>query len=143
MPRSRAASTMDLVLGAPWHELVLYPLDVMRRLRCTAERVRRVSRAGPAGALLAEGSRRWLRRSRWRWGSAGFPVWDLPSALQAAGVLEVEIASVRFPAVQSRYSGIPEKVSAAVAFDPQAAWRRFDDLLAGLHLSPGRGGEAG
>lgn len=125
------------VLGAPWRELVLYPLDVMRPLRCTAERVRRISSAGPVGALLAEGSRRWLRRSRWRWGSAGFPVWDLPSALQAAGVLEVEIASAGFPAAQRRYSGIPENVSAAVAFDPRTAWREFDVLLAALRPADG------
>jgi inosine-uridine nucleoside N-ribohydrolase len=117
------------VLGASWRELVLYPLDAMKRLRCTGERVRRISRAGPVGALLAEGSRRWLRRSSWRWGRAGFPVWDLPSALEAAGALEVEIAAVRFPPAQRRYSGIPEKASAAVAFDPQAAWRAFDDLV--------------
>ncbi|HYK41084.1 MAG TPA: nucleoside hydrolase [Thermoanaerobaculia bacterium] len=118
------------VLGAPWRELVLYPLDAMRPLRCAAERVRRISRAGPVGALLAEGSRRWLRRSRWRWGRAGFPVWDLPSALQAAGAREVEVVPARFPPAQRRYSGIPENVSAAVAFDPQAAWREFDRLVA-------------
>lgn len=120
------------VLGASWRELVLYPLDAMRALRWPAERARRISRAGPVGALLAEGSRRWLRRSRWRWGREGFPVWDLPSALQAAGVLEVEIASVAFPAAQRRYSGIPENVSAAVSFEPQAAWREFDGLIAAL-----------
>lgn len=117
------------VLGAAWRELVLYPLDAMRPLRCTAERLRRISRAGPVGALLAEGSRRWLRRSHWRWGRAGFPVWDLPSALQAAGALEVEIAAVRFPPAQRRYSGIPEKTFAAVAFDPEAAWREFEGLI--------------
>jgi inosine-uridine nucleoside N-ribohydrolase len=125
------------VLGAPWRELVLYPLNVVRALRCTAERARRLSQAGPAGALLAQGSRRWLRRSRWRWGSAGFPVWDLPSALQAAGVLDVDIASVEFPSAQRRYSGIPQKVSAAVAFDPQTAWREFDALLAAIRPAAG------
>jgi len=119
-------------LRASWRELVLYPLDVMRPLRCPAERARRISRSGAVGALLAEGSRRWLRRSRWRWGRDGFPVWDLPPALQAAGVLEVEIATVAFPAAQRRYSGIPENVSAAVSFDPQAAWREFDGLIASL-----------
>jgi len=122
-------SAARAVLGAGWRRLVLYPLDAMRSLRCDADRLRRVSELGLLGALLAQGGKRWLSRSRWRWGSAGFPVWDLPSALQAAGVLEVEIASAEFPPAQRRYSGIPENVSAAVAFDPRAAWRGFDDLL--------------
>jgi purine nucleosidase len=117
------------VLRASWRRLVLYPLDVMRPLRCARQRLDRISRFGPPGALLAAGSRRWLSRSRWRWGSAGFPVWDLPPALAAAGALDVEIATVRFPRPQRRYSGIPDEVSAAVAFDPRAAWSEFDALL--------------
>jgi inosine-uridine nucleoside N-ribohydrolase len=121
------------VLRAPWRRLVLYPLDVMRPLRCTRERLDRISNLGPSGALVAAGSRRWLSRSRWRWGSAGFPVWDLPSALEAAGVLDVRIATAHFPVPQRRYSGIPDEVSAAVAFDPREAWSAFEALL-----SPGR-----
>jgi len=64
-------------------------------------------------------------------------VWDLPSALQAAGVLEVEIASAVFSPAQRRYSGIPENVSAAVAFDPRTAWREFDALLAAIGPAAG------
>ena len=127
LARDRAAA--KAVLEAPWRELVFYPLDVMRALRCNPERVRRISGAGPVGARLAEGSRRWLRRSRWRWGRSGFPVWDLPPALQAAGAIEVEIAAVRFPSAQRRYSGIPEEASAAVALDADAAWRAFEALI--------------
>jgi hypothetical protein len=44
---------------------------------------------------------------------------------------------VRFPRVQRRYAGIPEEVSAVLAFDAQAAWREFDALL--FSLSPGAG----
>jgi purine nucleosidase len=118
------------VLGASWRRLVLYPLDAMRRMRCTEDRLRRISGLGAAGAFLASASKRWMSRSRWRWGSGGFPVWDLPSALEAAGALRVEIAPARFPKTQRRFSGIPEHVTAAVAFDAAAAWSAFDVLLA-------------
>ena len=63
----------------------LYPLDVVRRLRCDARAARR-SPLRRAGALLAAGSRRWLARAALA-ASRGFPVWDLPPALEAAGAL--------------------------------------------------------
>ncbi|MDQ6893493.1 MAG: nucleoside hydrolase [Acidobacteriota bacterium] len=128
LAKDRAAART--VLGSSWRRLVLYPLDAMRRLRCTEDRLSRISGLGAAGALLASASRRWISRSRWRWGSSGFPVWDLPSALEAAGVLQVEIVRAQFPKIQRSFSGIPEDVSAAVAFDAAEAWTAFDGLLA-------------
>ena len=49
--KDRAAARA--VLGAKWRRLVLYPLDAMRRMRCTEDRLRRISALGAAGALLA------------------------------------------------------------------------------------------
>jgi hypothetical protein len=42
----------------------------------------------------------------------------------------VDVTRVRFPRAQRRYSGIPVEALAAVRFDPRAAWREFDALLA-------------
>ncbi len=120
------------VLAAPWRDIALYPLDVVKRLRCTAPRLEEISSRGPAGALLARASRRWLARSRWRHGAGGFPVWDLPPALEAAGCLDVSIEPRRFPGPQRAFAGIPDPVRAAVAFDPAKAWSSFDDLLSAL-----------
>lgn len=119
------------VLNAPWRELVLYPLDVLRRFRCDAARIERLAAAGagPVRRLLAEGSRRWLARSRWRHGAGGFPVWDLVPALEAAGALRVRVEPRTFPRPQRIAFGIPERVSAATDFDPDEAWRGFDELV--------------
>jgi len=81
------------------------------------------------GTLLADGSRRWLRRSRWRHGSGGFPVWDLVPALEAAGALDVRVEERTFPWTQRAAFGIPERVWALTDFDPSEAWRGFDELL--------------
>jgi len=117
------------VLRAPWRELVFYPLDVLRRFRCDASRVDRLGSRSAVGALLAEGSRRWIVRTRWRHGERGFPVWDLPPALEAAGMLDVRVEERTFPRVQRSFSGIPYRARAVVAFDGDAAWRAFDGLV--------------
>ncbi|MEP6802248.1 MAG: nucleoside hydrolase [Acidobacteriota bacterium] len=120
------------VLEAPWRDVALYPLDVVKRLRCDARRLEEISSRGPVGGFLARASRRWLARSRWLQGAGGFPVWDLPPALEAAGCLDVSIEPRRFPGPQRAFSGIPDPVRAAVAFDPAKAWSSFDDLLSPL-----------
>lgn len=131
------------VLAAPWLDLAVYPLDVVRRLRCDARRLEAISSRGPAGALLARASRRWLAWSRWRHGAGGFPVWDLPPALEAAGCLDVSIEPRRFPRPQRAFAGIPDPARAAVAFDPAKAWSAFEELLSALSATPsGRGSPA-
>ncbi|MEP6767949.1 MAG: nucleoside hydrolase [Acidobacteriota bacterium] len=117
------------VLATPWLDLVVYPLDIVRRLRCDGRRLDAISSCGPAGALLARGSRRWLTRSRWRHGRRGFPVWDLSPALEAADCLSVLIEARRFPMSQRAFAGIPDPVRTAVAFDPIRAWALFEELL--------------
>lgn len=116
-------------LAAPWLELVLHPLDVLRRFRCDASRLETVAEFGEPGRLLARESVRWLVSTRWRFGSGGFPVWDLVPALVAADALEVAVEERRFPAVQRAYSGIPPRARAAVDFDPRAAWTAFGRLV--------------
>ena len=122
-------SSARRVFAASWRRLVVFPLDVVRRLRCDAERLERIRSAGGAGAHLALGSRRWLARSRWRRGRGGFPVWDLPPALAAIGSLAVAVEPVEFPAAQRRYAGIPARCLAATGFDAEEAWRAFDRAL--------------
>lgn len=122
-PSARAA------LRAPWREMVFYPLDVVRRLRCDRARLDEVGRLGAVGALLARESRRWLARARWRHGKKGFPIWDLPPALQAAGALEVLAAPRTFSRAQRAFSGIPEQTLAATSFDAGEAWRAFMELM--------------
>jgi inosine-uridine nucleoside N-ribohydrolase len=117
------------VLNAPWRELVVHPLDVLRRFRCDAARIERLSSAGRVGALLADGSRRWLARSRWRHGTGGFPVWDLVPALEVSGALAVRVEERTFPLPQRLAFGIPERIAALTDFDPEEAWRGFAELV--------------
>lgn len=117
------------VLAASWRRLVVYPLDVVRRLRCDAARLDRIASSGAAGAALARGSRRWLARSRWRHGPRGFPVWDLPPALEAIGDLAASVEGVDFPAAQRRFAGMPAPCLAVTRFDAEDAWRAFDRAL--------------
>ena len=116
-------------LSAPWRELALYPLDVVRRLRCDGTRLDAIASCGAPGALLARGSRRWLARTRWRHGRRGFPLWDLPPALEAAGVLPVGIEPRRFPLPQRIFAGIPDRVLAVTSFDAEEAWAAFTGLM--------------
>jgi inosine-uridine nucleoside N-ribohydrolase len=83
-------------LGAPWLELVFYPLDVLRRFRADAARLDAVGAFGEPGRLLARESARWLESTRWRFGYGGFPVWDLVPALVAADALDVVVRSRAF-----------------------------------------------
>ncbi len=124
------------VLAASWRDLIFYPLDVVRTLRCDARRLERIASVGPTGALLARASERWLARSRWRHGARGFPVWDLPPALEASGCLDVSIAARQFSRSQRTFGGIPDPVGAAVSFSPAAAWSAFDRNLAALETTP-------
>ncbi|MFN2632643.1 MAG: nucleoside hydrolase [Thermoanaerobaculia bacterium] len=129
---ARDRDAAPAVLRAPWRDLALYPLDVVRRLRCDARRLDALSSRGRIGGLLARESRRWLARSRWRHGMRGFPVWDLPAALEAAGALTVAIEPRQFPRSQRAFAGLPDPVRAAVAFDPVEAWAAFDGLVSNL-----------
>jgi purine nucleosidase len=127
LARDRFSSLV--VLRAGWRRLLFYPLDVVRRLRCSRARLARIYSYGAAGAHLALESERWLTRTRWRHGPAGFPVWDLPAALAAAGALQIRVEPRVFPRPQRRFAGIPPCALAAVDFDPAAAWSAFEGLL--------------
>ena len=71
----------------PWRAVRVFPLDVVRRLRCDARGLERLAAAGPEGAYLARHSQRWLRRARYVHFARSFAVWDLPAALDAVGLL--------------------------------------------------------
>jgi inosine-uridine nucleoside N-ribohydrolase len=126
LTRDRAATRE--VFGLHWERLTLYPLDVVRRLRVGGARLEELAAVSPLGELLADGSRRWLARSRWQHGGRGFPVWDLPAALDSMGALDRRCESVAAPPALRRLTGRAE-LDCLVDFDPDGAWRRFLALV--------------
>ncbi|MEP6993305.1 MAG: nucleoside hydrolase [Acidobacteriota bacterium] len=111
-----------------WSSVVLYPLNVVRRLRVGRRRWQELSEISPLGRFLADGSQRWLKRSRWRRPGRGFPVWDLPAVLDAVGALDGIRELVPLPPALRALTGRAE-MECLVAFDPEAAWRRFLELV--------------
>src|SRR5262249_42888170 len=91
------------VLGLSWRELTLFPLDVVRRQTVDRARLDELARGSALGGYLAEESLRWLRRARWRHLRARFPLWDLPAALDVAGLLGFADTGVRRLAPGARW----------------------------------------
>ncbi|HMF10304.1 MAG TPA: nucleoside hydrolase [Thermoanaerobaculia bacterium] len=118
------------VLGERWESLTFYPLDVVRRLDVGGEELGALGDRGSLGRTLAEGSRRWLLRARWRHPlRRRFPLWDLPAALDLLGLLSGEFAE-RSPARGAgRYFGSGRELRFLVSFEAARAWSRFLDLL--------------
>lgn len=117
------------VLSAPWRSLVVYPLDVVSRMRIDAGRLYSICALSPLGAYLVEGSRRWLRRARWRHLSGSFPVWDLPAALNAAGLLSPLVERRRSRGANRSYFGNTSEPAWVIRFDSDKAWAGFEHLL--------------
>ncbi len=117
------------VFAAPWCRLTLFPLDVVRRLRCDAERLEQIARLSSLGRLLSDGSLRWLARARWRHLSGSFPVWDLAVALEALGELGGSVQSRRPCASTRRLLRQDAEIPCLAAFDAEAAWHSFETLL--------------
>jgi inosine-uridine nucleoside N-ribohydrolase len=117
------------VLSAPWRELVLYPLDVVARLRADAFRLTRLSRISSLGAYIGEGSRRWLRRARLRHLAGSFPVWDLPAGLEAAGLVRLPKKRGTLRLFGGRRVGNSERLQWVTAAVPEQAWAVFESLL--------------
>jgi inosine-uridine nucleoside N-ribohydrolase len=93
-----------------------FPLDVIDRLTADAAQLNRIAATGKVGRYLAESSARWLRYAWLRHGVSAFPVWDLVPALHALG----KLPEATF-----------DDKNRLTHFDPRAAWRAFEDLLAG------------
>lgn len=98
-----------------WRRRLVFPLDVVRRLRFDAGDLDKIRASSPLGGYLAEHSARWLRRAPLRYLSASFPVWDLVAALHAIG----DLPGVRV---------VPE-TERIVAFDVDGARRVFFHML--------------
>lgn len=141
LARDRAAAAR--VLAAPWREILLFPLDVVRSIRADRNRLDEVGRTGPLGALVAEGSLRWIRRARRLRLSDSFPVFDLPAALHAAGTLPGEISPALPGRARRRLPSRPAgPISCLTSLSPSAAWTVFLDGLAGRRFrntTPARG----
>lgn len=129
LARDRAAAAR--VLAAPWREIVLFPLDVVRSLWADRVRLEEVRRTGALGALVSEGSLRWIRRARRLRGSSSFPVFDLPAALHAAGALPGVVTGGLPDRARRRLPGRPAgPISCLTSLSPAAAWAVFLDVLA-------------
>lgn len=118
------------VSGGAWTQLLVFPLDVVRRVRADRARLEGLEKLSALGGYLARESRRWLARARLLRFSASFPVWDLPAALGALGVVRHPRSQTSFRAHTARYFGNTEKVAAVTRCDPTEHWEAFDTLLA-------------
>src|SRR5260370_1908983 len=97
---------------------LVFPLDVVRRLRFGPRDLERIGACGPLGEYLFRHSHRWLVRAPVRYLSLSFPVWDLVPALDAVSLLPVAI--------------IDHERSELAAFDAGGAlWAFFALLEAG------------
>lgn len=99
----------------PFRRRLVFPLDVVRRLRFGPRDLERIGACGPLGEYLSRHSRRWLVRAPLRYLSRSFPVWDLVAALEAVARLPGAV--------------IDPKRSELAAFDPEGARRAFFALL--------------
>jgi len=117
------------VFSVTWRRLILYPLDVVSRLRANRRRLAALARLSPLGAFLAEGSGRWLARARWRHLSRSFPLWDLPAALDALGLLPGERELVKIASGSARFFRNTAPVFSVVSFDSTEAWEGFERLI--------------
>ncbi|HEX7251730.1 MAG TPA: nucleoside hydrolase [Thermoanaerobaculia bacterium] len=118
-----------LVLSSKWRDLTLYPLDVVRLLRIGAEELAGIARSSPLGAFLADHSLRWLRRSRLRPGRRGFPLWDLPAALDLVGLLPAEHQARTLARGLRTFLGSARAHRCLVSMATDRAWRAFRCLI--------------
>jgi inosine-uridine nucleoside N-ribohydrolase len=134
LARDRKAARFALSL--PWQRMTLFPLDVVRRLAVGAEELNELEKTSDLGSYLAEHSRRWLRRARWRHLGQRFPLWDLPAALDAARLLDSAIELRRLAPGARRLLARPRPLACLARFDPSAAWEKFLELVGNAAESP-------
>jgi inosine-uridine nucleoside N-ribohydrolase len=126
---ARDPSAAREVFRGAWKGLLLFPLDVVRRVRADEQRLESLARLSSLGAYLARGSLRWLVRARRFRESASFPVWDLPAALDTLGLTRPPRSLVK-PPHRGRYFGNREEVASVSSCDPTEHWEAFETLLA-------------
>ncbi len=115
---ARDRKSARFALSLPWRGLTVFPLDVVRRLTVS-----------DLGRYLAEHTRRWLRRARWRSFGKRFPLWDLPAALDAARLLDSAIEARRLAPGARWLLAQPRPLSCLARFDPTVAWGKFLELV--------------
>jgi inosine-uridine nucleoside N-ribohydrolase len=118
------------VLSAPGLSRRIFPLDVCRRLTIGLRGLREIGRTGAIGMYLQENSWRWLAYAPVRYQRLSFPLWDLVPALEALGLIEVEVTERRLALEGGgRLVAGGEPSRWARAIDPPATWRAFVRLL--------------
>lgn len=126
---SKDVESTRRVLAAPWREAVLYPLDVVAAMRADVGRLARLAGLASLGSFLARESSRWLERARWRHAGRGFPVWDLPAALEAVGTISTPKAEGNIRLPLSPLSGNTAHLQWVTGVVPNTAWAGFESLL--------------
>jgi len=124
--KDRAATSTVFASGVP---LVIVPLDVAKTLRMRTSDLAPL--AGPLGAHLRAGSRRWIRRARVLTLARSVPVWDLVAAMWLVEPALFRVEERRAVAHASGWIefGRGRAVRVVAGFDPAAVWRRFAALL--------------
>ncbi len=118
------------VLSLSWKQLTLFPLDVVRRLTIGATKLQELERVSALSGYLAQQSGRWLERARWRHLARSFPLWDVPAALDAAGLLDCEIQVRRLAPASRRLTAVSYPLPCLADFDPEQAWQACRKLWA-------------
>src|SRR5712692_728467 len=126
---SRDRESARHVLPLSWRRLTLFPLDVVRRLTVGPEDLAELARVSGLGLYLAERSERWQRRARWRYLGGRFPLWDLPAALDAVGLIDSEIEPRRPDLGVRGLIGAADSSCCVGGFDVGGAWQAFLNLL--------------
>ena len=126
---SKDVESTRRVLAASWRKTVLYPLDVVSAMRADVGRLARVAGLSALGTFLARESSRWLKRARWRHAGRGFPVWDLPAALEAVGAISTEKTEGRIRLPLRPLSGNTARLQWVKGVVHHKAWAGFESLL--------------
>ena len=125
--KDRSATSTVFASGT---SLVIVPLDVAKALRMRSTDLAPL--AGPLGAHLREGSRRWIRRARVLTLASSVPVWDLVAAMWVVDPSLFRVEERRAVAHASGWIefGRGRSVRVVAGFDSAAVWSRFAALLA-------------
>ena len=112
--------------------LTFAPLDLLKKMRVTRSDLGQLD--GTVGEYLRRSSRRWLLRARLLKWSGSFPLWDLVAAMYVMREPSIltEIVTARIHRNGwIEYGAGNREVTLLTAFDRDALWKRFVEVIAG------------